>query len=298
MKLVTRNLVPNLKPIAQCFLFLYCLSFCAVNIYAVETEVGIKFMRAPESRVVPPGDRVFFNCKTNIGKGEKIYWLYNGLTIDPAHRSDVRISNGQLSIKVRTAKRHRDRQIGRYQCVGGFNNLYLVSEPATLSVAHIEPFPIEDDDGIKNLEANLGNNLLLPCNRPNSDPPALIQWYKDGETVNSTAVGMMINYEHLMLLNISYESAGKYYCQASNHLTGEIVNSTMLTNITVLSPEELHKPRLLYEPQSSYNPISGSDLTVPCSASGSPKPTIFWTHHAFNAPPTYMNGSNGKIVWL
>ena len=34
---------------------------------------------------------------------------------------------------------------------------------------------------------------------------------------------------------------------------------------------------------------------MPCSASGAPKPTIFWTHHAFNAPPTYMNGSNGLL---
>ena len=31
---------------------------------------GMKFTRVPESRVVPPGDRVFFNCKTNIGKGK------------------------------------------------------------------------------------------------------------------------------------------------------------------------------------------------------------------------------------
>lgn len=293
-----RNLVPNSKLIAQCSIFLYFVLCCMHKTYAVETEVGIKFLRAPESRVVPPGDRVFFNCKTNIGKGEKIYWLYNGLTIDPAHRSDVRINNGQLSIKVRTAKRHRERQIGRYQCVGGFNKLFLVSEPATLTVAHVEKFPIEDDDGIKNLESNLGNNLLLPCERPESDPPAIIQWYKDGETLNTTAVGMMINHQHLMLLNISYESAGKYYCQASNHLTGEVVNSTVLTNITVMAEEELHKPRLVYEPESTYTPLSGSDLTVPCSASGSPKPTIFWTHHAFNAPPTYMNGSKGIILYL
>jgi hypothetical protein len=33
------------------------------------TFSGIFFTKVPESLVVPPGDRVFFNCKTNIGKG-------------------------------------------------------------------------------------------------------------------------------------------------------------------------------------------------------------------------------------
>lgn len=31
--------------------------------------IGIRFTREPESRVVPPGDRVFFNCRTNTGQG-------------------------------------------------------------------------------------------------------------------------------------------------------------------------------------------------------------------------------------
>ena len=37
---------------------------------AVDRNIGIEFTSVPESRVAPPGDWVFFNCKTNLGKGK------------------------------------------------------------------------------------------------------------------------------------------------------------------------------------------------------------------------------------
>ncbi|XP_023348919.1 uncharacterized protein LOC111717658, partial [Eurytemora carolleeae] len=95
--------VPYSKLIAQ-FLLLSLHNFPSCQ--PLDTDIGIRFTREPESRVVPPGDRVFFNCRTNTGQDEEIYWLHNGHQLDPSKRSDVRISNGQLSIKIRTAKRH------------------------------------------------------------------------------------------------------------------------------------------------------------------------------------------------
>jgi hypothetical protein len=52
----------------------------------------------------------FRNLDTNyilLCLDEQIRWLHNGVPVDPDQRGDVRIANGQLSIKVRTAKRHR-----------------------------------------------------------------------------------------------------------------------------------------------------------------------------------------------
>ena len=36
----------------------------------IDRNIGIEFTSVPESRVAPPGDWVFFNCKTNLGKGK------------------------------------------------------------------------------------------------------------------------------------------------------------------------------------------------------------------------------------
>lgn len=268
---------------------------------SLSTDIGIFFTKVPESRVVPPGDRVFFNCKTNIGKDEQIQWLHNGVVVDPEQRSDVRIANGQLSIKVRTAKRHSDRQTGRYQCVAGFENLLLTSEPASLSVAHLDKFPTTATSSSTStasihIEANEGNDVLLACTPPDSDPPAIVQWFKDGKLVNTSDPSqLLINLNHLLLLNVTSSQVGSYSCQASNHLTGASVLTPQPYNLTILPDDEQQKPRLLFEPDTKYHPVLGEDLTIPCSASGSPKPTIFWTHHAFNAPPAFMNGTHGLL---
>ena len=44
---------------------------------------------------------------------QKTRWLHNGVLLDPGQRSDIKITGGQLSIKVRNSRRHRDRQKGR-----------------------------------------------------------------------------------------------------------------------------------------------------------------------------------------
>lgn len=56
--------------------------------------------------------------------------------------------------------------------------------------------------------------------------------------------------------------------------------------------QDLHKPRLLTEPATEYQAVQGDSITLPCSASGSPKPTIIWEHEAFNQQPVvvYQDG--------
>ena len=37
---------------------------------SIDRNIGIQFTDVPESSVVPPGDLVFFACKTDLGKGK------------------------------------------------------------------------------------------------------------------------------------------------------------------------------------------------------------------------------------
>ena len=197
------------------------------------------------------------------------------------------MTNGQLSIKVRTSKRNRERQTGRYQCVAGMDNMFLMSLPAELSIAHLDKFP--EPDTPATIEANVGNNVMLPCEPPESDPPAIIQWFKDDSLLNMTESHTLVNLKHLLLENIAANYSGLYTCQASNHLTRDSIMSLHPVNLTVLPEEELHKPRLLFEPKTEYHPVHGEDLTIPCAASGSPKPTIIWEHEAFNTQPVLID---------
>jgi hypothetical protein len=43
------------------------------------------------------------------------------------------------------------------------------------------------------LQGNEGNDMLLPCTPPDSDPPAIVQWYKDGHLLNISDPSQVIN---------------------------------------------------------------------------------------------------------
>ena len=217
---------------------------------------------------------------------QKIRWLHNGVSLDAQKRKDIRISNGQLSIKIKTSRRHRDRQKGRYECVAGVDRMFLMSLPAQLSIAHIDKFP--SSSSAQGMVGNVGNNVILPCSPPPSVPPPLVQWYKDGAAVVMTDRVSLVSQKHLLLEDISVEQAGLYTCHASNHLTRKSVASPQPLNLTVLPEEDLHKPRLLLEPNTEYRPVLGENITIACSASGSPKPTIMWEHEAFNSHPVMV----------
>ena len=76
--------------------------------------------------------------------------------------------------QVRKSKRHLEGQTGRYQCVAGLEGRLLMSPPATLTVAHLDKFPDRSDLPTK-IEANIGNNVLISCGVPESNPPAIVQ---------------------------------------------------------------------------------------------------------------------------
>ena len=56
----------------------------------------------------------------------------------------------------------------------------LTSLPATLSIAHILPFTSRPNT---TLEAPPGGIVSIQCPPPSSDPPAIVQFYRDGQPV-------------------------------------------------------------------------------------------------------------------
>ena len=55
---------------AQFYVFILTLFGCSELSSCIDSNIGMKFTEVPESTVVPPGDLVFFSCKTNLGKGK------------------------------------------------------------------------------------------------------------------------------------------------------------------------------------------------------------------------------------
>ena len=107
-------------------------------------------------------------------------------------------------------------------------------------------------------------NVTLPVCYVKSFPPAVITWSKLTGRVPSRAI---FKDGQLSIINAHKKDSGLYRCKASNSLGQD----SALTQLVVV---EL--PRFTISPPAKLNVFVYQDITVPCQATGDPKPTITW----------------------
>ena len=96
-------------------------------------------------------------------------------------------------------------------------------------------------------------------------PPALITWSKLlGELVQARAV---LKDGQLSITNAQKKDSGLYKCKASNTLGHD-------SAATQLNVVEL--PQITVGPPAQLDVNKNRNITVPCQATGDPKPTVTW----------------------
>lgn len=109
-------------------------------------------------------------------------------------------------------------------------------------------------------------NITLPVCHVTSFPPAVTTWSKVlGELVQARAVSKD---GQLSIMNAQKTDSGLYKCKASNILGHE-------SAVTQLVVVEL--PQFTVNPPANLEKGSNQNITVPCQATGDPKPTVTWT---------------------
>ncbi|KAG8007385.1 Neural cell adhesion molecule L1-like protein, partial [Nibea albiflora] len=115
-----------------------------------------------------------------------------------------------------------------------------------------------------------------------SSPTPQVEWVKIGHRLPIKA--KLENHGKLLIVpGVEQEDSGKYMCKAKNTL-GEAVH---YFTVTVEEP-----PEWVSEPESQLSMI-GSDVSIKCSASGSPQPTITWKVNG--VPLRESPASNRKV---
>ena len=105
----------------------------------------------------------------------------------------------------------------------------------------------------------------LPTCHVTSYPPAVITWSKGlGELVQARAVSKD---GQLSIINAQKKDSGLYKCKATNILGYD-------SAVTHLSVVEL--PQFTARPPEHLKELAHRNITVPCRATGDPKPTITW----------------------
>lgn len=194
--------------------------------------------------VAPLHDEVVFDCTLNL-EVDYITWRHN--SEDLPHSAPVHpYTNSRLLVKVESIA-----NTGDYQCVAVIGASSLASTAATLSLATLKEFDNQLSFSGDTFTITPGNTVALNCGKPiQSDPPALIQYYKNSQALPRTTPVSTAG--SVLLKNIQTEHSGHYTCSATNNIVSQVVDSPMSIELDVRSNNAALSPRFINKPSSLY----------------------------------------------
>lgn len=249
----------------------------------------MKFTKFPESVTAPPGDKVTFECEVNV-PGENFIWRWKpdregAPWVDVVNGDGRRIVPGlpgrstKLEIDVKI-----DIEVSMYQCVIWYGAVSLTSVPARLTIARLVSPPNKVADK-RVILAPIYNTIVLHCLEPQSEPPAVLTWWKEG---GSKGKRKQLETPHgvLVIQNASTDDSGTYSCRATNELSGDSLDIPQ--NVHLMVQHETKGDVRFLESEEyvgvkdsegvlTMPVMSGGSLRLWCGAVGTPVPKISWS---------------------
>nr|XP_032832209.1 nascent polypeptide-associated complex subunit alpha, muscle-specific form-like isoform X3 [Petromyzon marinus] len=119
----------------------------------------------------------------------------------------------------------------------------------------------------------LGSPLALRCRPPQSRPPALVDWFRDGAPLDTDGGGGGGGGGELLIPSVTESDAGVYFCRAVNALAQRSVASRR-ARVRVLVPPSFPSAT----PHGTVRVAVGRGVTLGCPALGRPPPALRWSH--------------------
>ncbi|OQV13399.1 Down syndrome cell adhesion molecule-like protein Dscam2 [Hypsibius exemplaris] len=231
---------------------------------------------------------VYLNCKTSPRmESEKLEWRRDNQLLPANHRQYV-FPNGTLAIQAVDARLDS----GFYTCRtvdGGSVHQQLDYHLLVIIPPRIDPLVIPTD--LSPLA-----RLRVSCLVSRGDPPILIQWFKDGQSLTPAkaaeqdiviqAIDEYASFLAIASLNVRH--AGNYTCLASNSAAQDAKTARLTVNVPAY---------WVQEPVDAFA-LHKSDLRMTCQANGNPKPVIEWKRATATAAGSLRNyvpvGGSGR----
>ncbi|XP_036116644.1 muscle, skeletal receptor tyrosine-protein kinase isoform X5 [Molossus molossus] len=209
-----------------------------------------------------------FMCAVESYPQPEISWTRNKILIK---LFDTRYSireNGQLL----TILSVEDSDDGIYCCLAD-NGVGGAAESCGALQVKMKPKITRPPINVKIIE---GLKAVLPCTTMGNPKPS-VSWIKGDSTLRENSRIAVLESGSLRIHNVQKEDAGHYRCVAKNSL------GTAYSKLVKLEVEEESEPeqdnkvfaRILRAPES-HNVTFGSFVTLRCTATGIPVPTITW----------------------
>ncbi|XP_065505206.1 hemicentin-1 isoform X3 [Caloenas nicobarica] len=175
---------------------------------------------------------------------------------------------------------------GTYICEAENQFGKIQSQPATVTVTGLV-MPLI---GVSPATANVieGQQLTLPCVLLAGNPIPDRRWIKNSMVLVPNPYINIRSDGSLHLERVRLQDGGDYTCMASN--VAGTSNKTTTVNVYVLP--------IIQHGQQIFSTIEGIPVTLPCKASGVPKPSIVWSKKGeviLSSDVKFSAGSDGSL---
>ncbi|XP_062437683.1 hemicentin-1 [Rhea pennata] len=243
------------------------------------------FTQEPSDESVDIGSNITLPCYVQGYPEPKVKWRrLNGASLFSrpfAVSSISQLRTGALSINNLWVSDE-----GTYICEAENQFGKIESRPATITVTGLVTPLI----GVSPATANVieGQQLTLPCVLLAGNPIPDRRWIKNSMVLVPNPYINVRSDGSLHLERVRLQDGGDYTCMASN--VAGTNNKTTTVNVYVLP--------VIQHGQQIFNTIEGIPVTLPCKASGVPKPSIVWSKKGEQILPSNMKfsaGSDGSL---
>ncbi|NWU93884.1 HMCN1 protein, partial [Upupa epops] len=243
------------------------------------------FIQEPGDKSADIGSNITLPCYVQGYPEPKIKWQrLNGASLFSrpfAVSSTSQLRTGALSINNLWVSDE-----GTYICEAENQFGRIQSRPATVTVTGL----VNPLIGVSPASANVieGQQLTLPCMLLAGNPIPERRWIKNGMVLVPNPYINVRSDGSLHLERVRLQDSGDYTCMASN--VAGTSNQTTTVNVYVLP--------VIQHGQQIFSTIEAIPVTLPCKASGVPKPSIVWSKKGEVILPSnerFSTGSDGSL---
>ncbi|XP_037077982.1 interference hedgehog-like [Pollicipes pollicipes] len=247
-----------------------------ICLIAAQQGLGIFFVKEPQSVVALPGGEAVLTCATNLAV-DHLGWLRDWQPLEPGSDPTIDVRPGRLRIRIGQDPDLYRRHTGEYRCMAWIAPIGLASLPASVQVAHTEPFALRQNatlvappGGSVSLalrprveyRAAAGDTLRLECAAEGWPLPA-VSWRRLDGRWSDRYVQLA---GRLEISRLRAADEGDYACD----VTGSEGSLTAATAVRVTEP-----PTVDTSPSDLTVP-EGSPASLRCSGRGWPPPRLEW----------------------
>ncbi|PKU44338.1 skeletal receptor tyrosine-protein kinase [Limosa lapponica baueri] len=231
-------------------------------------------------------DEAKFVCVVESYPEPEITWTRNSI---PIRLFDTRYSiqrNGQLL----TILSVEDSDDGVYCCTAD-NGVGAAAQSCGALQVKMRPKITRPPINVEIIE---GLKAVLPCTTMGNPKPS-VSWIKGETVVKENARIAVLDSGNLRIHNVQREDAGQYRCVAKNSL-GTAYSKPATVVVEVFA-------RILKAPESQ-NITFGSVVTLRCTATGLPVPTITWLENGKaerfedKVKPSWPKSASSRLTYL